>query len=576
MLAADASPPDWTPYSLGYWRWTPARPDVGLLRAVGLAPVPLRDVGLRRRARLVLDARRRPTRPPGSTGTTRRTGSGWCPIGWYYGYYDTYYRSRARLRGASAGGSRLPAPSRARRGRADRPARLELRAGRRASAVAARSGARHRRAGTACPSGQARSASIATAPLPLRTRQRARAASIQEAIRRIPAPRARRAASRERRPHGRSSAATASLDAGRRGGASPRRVRPGPAIRAHDAAPPRPLTPRRARRRLAPPRTRARHGGDRRLARGTPHARGRRLALPVVPPSRVERRAEPRRDRTTRAGAPRAPPRDRAASGERRPRRLGATTPRRARSRVPPRGSRARATPAPRRRPSAPRPAPARRRRPRRRPRRALGPAPAPRGAAPAPRGGRPQAPDGPPPDASTIPGWASRSAARRLLRALFVLYAARGRGVPDARAVEPLLDAARRRRVPRERTRPFLASPYFRSFLLGLGLLHLWAAASEIEAWRREPPGRRASRRPAGARVSDRVSAEDGLPPGPGVVGLGIDLCEIPRVARAPSSATARASSSGSSGPVRSAARPTRPPTPSTSRASSPRRRRR
>ncbi len=36
-------------------------------------------------------------------------------------------------------------------------------------------------------------------------------------------------------------------------------------------------------------------------------------------------------------------------------------------------------------------------------------------------------------------------------------------------------------------RTQPFLESPYFRSFLLGIGLLHIWAAASEIEAWRRE-----------------------------------------------------------------------------------------
>jgi hypothetical protein len=32
------------------------------------------------------------------------------------------------------------------------------------------------------------------------------------------------------------------------------------------------------------------------------------------------------------------------------------------------------------------------------------------------------------------------------------------------------------------------LASPFFRSFLVGIGLLHLWAAVSEIEAWRREP----------------------------------------------------------------------------------------
>ena len=33
---------------------------------------------------------------------------------------------------------------------------------------------------------------------------------------------------------------------------------------------------------------------------------------------------------------------------------------------------------------------------------------------------------------------------------------------------------------------------------------------------------------------MTDRVSAADGLPPGAGVVGLGIDVCEIPRVAAA------------------------------------------
>lgn len=33
---------------------------------------------------------------------------------------------------------------------------------------------------------------------------------------------------------------------------------------------------------------------------------------------------------------------------------------------------------------------------------------------------------------------------------------------------------------------------------------------------------------------MTDRVWAADGLPPGAGVVGLGIDVCEIPRVAAA------------------------------------------
>ena len=33
---------------------------------------------------------------------------------------------------------------------------------------------------------------------------------------------------------------------------------------------------------------------------------------------------------------------------------------------------------------------------------------------------------------------------------------------------------------------------------------------------------------------MTDRVSAADGLPPGAGVIGIGVDLCEIPRVAAA------------------------------------------
>jgi hypothetical protein len=76
-----------------------------------------------------------------------------------------------------------------------------------------------------------------------------------------------------------------------------------------------------------------------------------------------------------------------------------------------------------------------------------------------------------------------------RLFRALFVIYAL------EAGAFLTLAPWGRYwtiRVVERspERTRPFLASSYFRSFLLGLGLLHMWAAASEIEAWRREPRG--------------------------------------------------------------------------------------
>jgi len=74
-----------------------------------------------------------------------------------------------------------------------------------------------------------------------------------------------------------------------------------------------------------------------------------------------------------------------------------------------------------------------------------------------------------------------------RILRALFVLY------VLEAGAFLTLAPWSRLwtvRVVARSPAvaRAFLVSPYFRSFLVGVGLLHLFAAISEIEAWRREP----------------------------------------------------------------------------------------
>lgn len=74
-----------------------------------------------------------------------------------------------------------------------------------------------------------------------------------------------------------------------------------------------------------------------------------------------------------------------------------------------------------------------------------------------------------------------------RLLRALFILY------VLEAGAFLSLAPWSRLwslRVVGRSpaAVRDLLVSPYFRSFLVGIGLLHIWAAVSEIEAWRREP----------------------------------------------------------------------------------------
>jgi hypothetical protein len=74
-----------------------------------------------------------------------------------------------------------------------------------------------------------------------------------------------------------------------------------------------------------------------------------------------------------------------------------------------------------------------------------------------------------------------------RLLRALFILY------VLEAGAFLCLAPWSRLwsfRVVARSPAlaRAVLASPFFRSFLVGIGHLHLWAAVSEIESWRREP----------------------------------------------------------------------------------------
>ncbi|MGA7990488.1 MAG: hypothetical protein WCC53_03560 [Thermoanaerobaculia bacterium] len=74
-----------------------------------------------------------------------------------------------------------------------------------------------------------------------------------------------------------------------------------------------------------------------------------------------------------------------------------------------------------------------------------------------------------------------------RLLRALFILY------VLEAGAFLTLAPWSRLwtlRVVSRSPAfaRDLLVSPYFRSFVVGVGLLHLFAAVVEIETWRREP----------------------------------------------------------------------------------------
>jgi len=71
------------------------------------------------------------------------------------------------------------------------------------------------------------------------------------------------------------------------------------------------------------------------------------------------------------------------------------------------------------------------------------------------------------------------------LLRFLFVLYYA------EAGALLTLAPWSRfwmRRVVLRspEALQPILASPYFRSLIVGIGVVHLWIAIRDLEAWRR------------------------------------------------------------------------------------------
>jgi hypothetical protein len=74
---------------------------------------------------------------------------------------------------------------------------------------------------------------------------------------------------------------------------------------------------------------------------------------------------------------------------------------------------------------------------------------------------------------------------AAKLLRFLTILYFA------EAGAFLALSPWSRfwiRRVVARspDLLQPLLASPFFRSFLVGLGLLHIWIAIRDLESWRR------------------------------------------------------------------------------------------
>ena len=90
--------------------------------------------------------------------------------------------------------------------------------------------------------------------------------------------------------------------------------------------------------------------------------------------------------------------------------------------------------------------------------------------------------------------------ASSKLLRFLTILYFAEAGAFLVALSLEPLLDPAHRRPFARGSPAASPLSRIFRSFLVGLGLLHLWVAVRDLEAWRKGRP--HAGRRSAGEGV--------------------------------------------------------------------------
>jgi hypothetical protein len=98
--------PDWTPYSLGYWRWTPAGLTWVSNEPWGWLPYHY--------GTWAWDVALGWYWIPGSLyapawvyWTYTPEWTGWCPAGWY-GYFDTYYRSTRLWYGNERGGPWLP------------------------------------------------------------------------------------------------------------------------------------------------------------------------------------------------------------------------------------------------------------------------------------------------------------------------------------------------------------------------------------------------------------------------------------------------------------------------------------
>jgi hypothetical protein len=100
-------PPDWTPYSLGTWRRTPAGLTWVSYESWGWLPYHYGmwawdpDLGWY----WIPGTLYAPAWVYWSYGDDW---TGWCPVGWYGGYYDTYYRSTRPTYGNERGGPWLP------------------------------------------------------------------------------------------------------------------------------------------------------------------------------------------------------------------------------------------------------------------------------------------------------------------------------------------------------------------------------------------------------------------------------------------------------------------------------------
>ncbi len=475
--------PGWTPYSLGTWRWTPAGLTWVSYESWGWLPYHYGtwawdpDLGWYWIPGNLYA-------PAWVYWSYADDWTGWCPVGWYGGYYDSYYRSTRPTYGNERGGPWLPNL----RGKVE-VTQIDRRGWN--FAPTPRIGSRLERRdvtrGDRVPFPRGRTVVVTTAPLRVE-RGAGPATSVPDAIRRASlSPESARGPVNEgftailRRDRVLDAAGREEL----RRSLRPSREFGGRVSPVEASRPPGREDSWRA---AGTGNTR----GDAPLVRdGRARSDEGWRASTTVLPAPVERRRGESRERQGDSGwrAP-SPRRDRALDGAPRVpsgRRAGPALVSAARTRgAAGRSGAARIRPV---RP-VPRPVGAGPSGPGLLGSRALRSSAAGRGARtrPGAAGGRAATADGRPrPRRLYNPAVGVTLVGSRLLRALFILY------VLEAGAFLSLAPWSRLwslRVVARSPAivRGLLASPYFRSFLVGVGLLHLWAAVAEIEAWRREP----------------------------------------------------------------------------------------